>query len=203
MPFIEFPIKWQGETALFSAKHLYFEMSTVANRIASIARETLDKENKNATGNLYRDVVWEMPLTGQEFSLTFPFKKSPYWNFVDKGVQGFASNAKAPNSPFKFGSGTGPKGKLIPAIDRWAIVKGLPDLRDEKGRFVPRQQMIKRIARSVYLYGIRPTYFISDPFEMLYNQSIPRLEAAFKMDVEDFLKEKFPEEMEVTFKITI
>jgi hypothetical protein len=203
MPFIEFQVLWQGELKPFSCKQLYTEMALTADRIAAIARETLDNQNKNATGNLYRDVVWEMPLGDKGFTLTFPFKKSPYWNFVDKGVQGFASNAKAPNSPFKFGSGTGPKGKLIPAIDQWTISKGLPEIRDARGRFVPRQQMVKRIARSVYLYGIKPTYFISDPFAMLYTQAIPKLEKAFKLDVEDFLTKNMPEEMGVTFKISI
>jgi hypothetical protein len=38
---------------------------------------------------------------------------------------------------------------------------------------------------------------------MLYTQAIPKLEKAFKLDVEDFLTKNMPEEMGVTFKISI
>ena len=73
------------------------------------------------------------------------------------------NNKKAPQSPFKFGSGTGPKGKLIPAIDKWVVVKPIKDARDAKGRFIPRKSLVRAISTNIYKYGIEPTPFIRPP----------------------------------------
>lgn len=203
MPYIEFKVQWKGELVPLSAKWLYAEVQTMADAVVDAARQILKDQNKNATGTLFRDVVWELPLEGNTFTLVFPFRNSPYWKFVDQGVQGAISNAKAPNSPFKFGTGSGPPGGLVPAIDKWVIVKRLPDTRDARGKFIPRKRMVRAIARSVYLYGIKPTNFISDPLLMLFNQAKPKLEKGIRMDVEDFLGKNFPKEFQVTFKIEI
>lgn len=147
------------------------------------ARSNLKKEGKIASGRLYKNI--RLSITASEHIVNIqPFMKgADYWQYVDQGVQGAKSNVLAPDSPFKFGSGTGPKGKLVPAIDKWTIVKPIKEVRDERGRFIPRKRLVRMIARSVYLKGLRPTYFISDPFEKLIDRYLDKLGEAFAEDV--------------------
>jgi len=111
-----------------------------------------------------------------------------YGAFVDKGVKGKTSSNKAPNSPFKFGSGTGKKGGLTKGINQWVKQKGF-QFRDRKsGRFLSYDSTAYLITRSIFHKGIKPSLFFTKPFEEGYKKYIDiDLLKAFGQDIETMI----------------
>ena len=97
---------------------------------------------------------------------------------------------KAPASPYKFGSGLGKPG-LRTAIDRWTITKGIPGIRDEKGRFIPRKSLVRLMSRSIYLSGLSPTYFFTDAQEIYNRQITKKIKNSYLTDLRLKLLETF------------
>jgi hypothetical protein len=155
-----------------------------------MAADVLDANDKNATGNLKRGISPVLFQEGNKFGVKMEFpSKLDYAAYVDKGVQGAKSSRKAPDSPFRFGSGTGKKGTLLPAIRAWIPQKGISnvDWRDKGGRFLSYDSMARKISRSIYLYGIKPTPFITEPLEKLFKKYAPKLEASLFRDIKNSL----------------
>ena len=126
------------------------------------AQDFLTSSGKSNTGTLRDSLRFE--TTQKDGNYTGLFFSAEYGEFVRLGVQGKgpftgAQPNKAPKSPFKFGSGKG-KGKIVPAIDRWVITRGIPGIRDSKGRFIPRKSLVFLIARKIFRFGIKPTNYI-------------------------------------------
>ncbi len=168
------------------------------------ARHTLDKENKNASGNLRKSVSYEYTVNrDNSLTLGFTFKGADYWQYVEYGVGGFlrGQKDKAPDSPFRFGTNTGRPGGLRGGIDRWVIQKKLPGFRDAKGRFVPRKQRVQVISRNIYLYGIEPTPFASESMDMIFTKWKSRLELAWTKDLEAELDQTFKDEIIITISL--
>jgi hypothetical protein len=150
------------------------------------ARHYLDQKGKNATGNLRKSVDFQYSVDDKNvLNISFTYEGADYWMYVEYGVGGALGGPenKAPDSPFSFGSGSGRKGGLRGAIDRWVITKKLPGFRDAKGRFVPRKQQVARISRKIYLYGIKPTPFSEESLTKVYERYKPELELAMQKDV--------------------
>ena len=169
--------------------------SNYRRAVVRAARSNLRKLGKNASGRLSKSL--SVAVRKEDYLFEWYPDGLPYWQFVDYGVQGAKSNLKAPESPFKFGTGTGPKGKLVPAIDKWVVVKPIPDARDEKGKFIPRKDMVRSIARSVYLNGLETTYFFTDPIFNLWKRYELQFEDAMFVDVDAALSEKIPTDIKM------
>ena len=108
--------------------------------------------------------------------------------FQDKGVKGKSSSAKAPNSPFKFGTGTGRKGGLSEGINKWVKRKRF-QFRDKKsGKFLSYDSTAFLISRSIYHKGIAPSLFFTKPFEKAFKNLNKDLVEAYKLDVEQLMK---------------
>jgi hypothetical protein len=111
-----------------------------------------------------------------------------YGQFQDKGVKGKFSSLKAPNSPFKFGSGTGKKGGLTEGINKWVKARRIQFKRKD-GKFMSYESTAFLITRSVYAKGIRPSLFFTKPFEAGYKKYITEdLIKGFALDVQDLMK---------------
>ena len=111
-----------------------------------------------------------------------------YGTFQDKGVKGKSSSSKAPNSPFRFGSGTGRKGGLTEGINKWVQRKRF-QFRDRKsGRFLSYKSTAFLISRSIYQKGIAPSLFFTKPFEKAFKGLSKDLLEPFKLDIETFMK---------------
>lgn len=123
----------------------------------------LDSINKSNTGALASSLRASARIEGEKIYLEF--FGANYSEFVRQGVRGSASSKKAPSSEFRFGSGSGEKGGLRRAIDRWVITKGINGVRDKKGRFIKRKSLVFLISRKIYRFGIRPTNFIFPFFQ--------------------------------------
>lgn len=139
----------------------------------------------NSSGKLSESLDYELKVNPN--SVEFDFFAEDYWKFVDKGVKGKTSSAKAPNSPYQFGSGTGKKGGLRASIDKWVIRKGLKNVRDEKGKFINRKQMVSMISSSIYNKGITATEFFSKPFDEAFKKLPDEILEAYGKDFDKFL----------------
>ncbi len=152
------------------------------------ARISLRKQDKVNTGALYNS----MSVTVGEDNEGYFVNITPqvhYWEFVDKGVQGASRNifSRQSESPFKFGSGKGPRG-LRGAIDKWVVQKNIEGTRDAQGRFVTRKSMVFMISRAIYNRGLKPTFFISDTRKRLKVKALQWLGLALGQDVANALR---------------
>jgi hypothetical protein len=146
------------------------------------SRSNLTKGGKNNTKSLYNSIKGEV-VTENNFTIV-GFTMDDYGTFVDLGVKGKTSSNKAPNSPYKFGSGSGRKGGLTQGINKWVKQKGF-QFRDKKGRFLSYDSTAYLITRSIFHKGIKPSLFFTKPFEAGYKKYIDiDLVKAFGQDVE-------------------
>jgi len=147
------------------------------------SRSNLTKGGKNVSKKLYDSLKGEI-VTENGFSIV-GFSMDDYGAFQDKGVRGKSSSAKAPNSPFKFGSGTGKKGGLTQGINKWVRTKGFQFRDKTSGKFMSYQATAFLITRSIFHKGIKPSLFFTKPFEAGYKKYIDvDLIKAFGQDVE-------------------
>lgn len=151
-------------------------------RVIQQSRSNLSKGKKNATSSLYRSLAFKGSAKGEKFSGQFYMED--YWAFVDAGVKGKESSTKAPNSPFRFGTGTGRKGGLRDSIPKWVQSKRF-QFRDKKGKFLSYEQTGFIIARSIYKKGIKPSYFFSKPFGLAMSKLPYEIAEAMKITKED------------------
>ena len=147
------------------------------------SRSNLTKGGKNVSKELYNSLKGEI-VTENGFSIV-GFSMADYGAYKDKGVKGKTSSNKAPNSPFKFGSGTGKKGGLTKGINQWVKQKGF-QFRDRKsGKFLSYDSTAYLITRSIFNKGIKPSLFFTKPFEAGYKKYIDvDLLKAFGQDIE-------------------
>jgi hypothetical protein len=147
------------------------------------SRSNLTRTKHNNTSSLYKSLNGEV-VTEKNFTIV-GFQMNDYGTFVDLGVKGKTSSNKAPNSPYKFGSGSGQKGGLTKGINKWVKQKGF-QFRDKKtGRFLSYESTAYLITRSIFHKGIKPSLFFTKPFEAGYKKYIEvDLIKAFGQDVE-------------------
>lgn len=146
------------------------------------SRSNLSKLKHNNTGSLYKSIKGKVLQDKNYFIVGFEYDY--YGEFLDKGVKGKASSSKAPNSPYKFGNKTGRKGGLTEGIQKWVKQKGI-QFRDKKsGKFLTYQSTAFIIARSIYMTGIKSSFFFTKPFEAGYKKYIQtELVKALKIDL--------------------
>jgi hypothetical protein len=147
------------------------------------SRSNLSKSSKNNSKELYNSLKGEV-VTENNYTIV-GFQMADYGTFVDLGVKGKTSSNKAPNSPYKFGSGTGKKGGLTKGINQWVKQKGF-QFRDRKsGKFLSYDSTAYLITRSIFHKGIKPSLFFTKPFEAGYKKYIDTdLIKAFGQDIE-------------------
>ena len=74
------------------------------------------------------------------------------------------------------------------AIERWAKIKGIPQFRDKKGRYISNDARTFLLSRSIAKKGIRPFPFFTDAIEQATQQLYNNLEDALVEDLEDSLE---------------
>ena len=162
------------------------ELKNFAKYVVTKARINLRGSDKNSSGKLAKSLDSDVKVSKNSFQLAFMMED--YGVFQDKGVRGKSSSAKAPNSPFKFGSGTGRKGGLSEGINKWVKRKRF-QFRDKKsGRFLSYDSTAFLISRSIYQKGIAPSLFFTKPFEKAFKGLNKDLVEAYKLDVEALMK---------------
>ena len=188
-----------GESVPMYMNQLKRAMDKIGKRVVSNARKVLKKQKKVVTGTLSKSLFYT--IDGSKDSIELNFEgTAPYWDFVEQGVQGLISNKKAPDSPFKFGSGDFEGGgTLRGGIDRWVIQKPVGAIRDSKGRFIKRKQMVSAISGKIYNYGIAPPNYYAIALDNGYKKSKKLIGEAIGTDVETFVEQN----MRGIYNITI
>jgi len=149
------------------------------------SKANLDTLKKNASGNLKKSIKGTYKVSKNSFQLNFQMED--YGTFQDLGVRGFKSEEKAPDSPYKMGRGTAPKGMFKTAINAWVVRKGIAP-RDAKGKFIDRKLLNYRIRKSIYETGLKTTNFFTEPFETAFKDLPEEIVEAYGLDIEGLLK---------------
>ena len=154
--------------------------------IVQQSRTNLTKKGKKDTGDLYNSIGYDLNVSKNSFSLSF--KMVDYGTFIDKGVKGVSSSSKAPNSPFKFGTGTGRSGGLTMGINSWVKRKRIQFKNRGNGRFMSYDQTAYLIRNSIWNKGLQTTNFFERPFELAFKKLPDEVVEAYGLEVEDLLK---------------
>jgi len=158
-------------------------LDTFGRKVVQTARGILNAKGKNASGDLGSSLGYFIKVYPSG-AIDMSFVAEGYAKFVDKGVKGSKSSAKAPNSPYKYTNKQPPSG----VIDKWVVRKGIQGARDEKGRFIKRKSLVYAMARSIKLYGVKPTNFFTDAFNVAYRDLPQEFIKAYANDTQQFLK---------------
>jgi len=162
------------------------ELKNFAKYVVTKSRINLRSSDKNSSGKLAKSLDSDVKVSKNSFQLEFVMEE--YGIFQDKGVRGKSSSAKAPNSPFRFGTGTGKKGGLSEGINKWVKRKRF-QFRDRKsGKFLSYDSTAFLISRSIYHKGIAPSLFFTKPFEKAFKSLDKDIVKAFRLDVEALLE---------------
>lgn len=165
------------------------ELNKFGKYVQQQAKSNLSKKKKKDTSTLYNGINYKTIATKNGAVLTFDFKDAnSYWEFVDKGVKGFSSSAKAPTSPFKFGTGTGKKGGLTSGINGWVKRKRIQFKDRKSGQFLSYKSTAFLIMRSIWNKGLATTNFFTKPFEAAFLRLPDDIYAAYGLEVEKQIK---------------
>ena len=195
-------VKLGGKRRKISLNNFDRALNWLADTVITDAKNILAEQDKVVTGMLQQSLQYDIVETDEGVVINYT-GAVPYWDFVEQGVKGAASSNKAPNSEYQFGSGTGPKGTLRPAIRKWITDRGISNAkwRDKSGRFLSYDAMSRRISRSVYLTGIKPSNYYTLAIDKGWSRKTQKLSKAFGKDLEVFLDSEFGKEytIEIVF----
>ena len=133
-----------------------------ANQVVLLAKANLVRGRKIATGTLYNSVSYEVNRSTGEID----FYYDDEGNFVESGRK---------------------PGKFPPpqAIAKWAKIKGIPQFRDKKGRYISNDSRAFLLARAINKKGIKPFPFYDDAIEESINQLTESQEDTLALAIED------------------
>ena len=177
---------------MLADKYLQDELNKFAKYVIQQSRSNLTKGSSdygtyNDTKTLYNSLKGNVIPTKNGASLNI--EMADYGKFKDKGVRGKSSSAKAPNSPFRFGSGTGRKGGLTEAMEGYVKRRKI-QFRDKKtGKFLSYESTAYLIARSIYQKGTKASLFFTKPFIAAFKRLPDDLIEAYSLGLEkDLIK---------------
>jgi hypothetical protein len=148
------------------------------------SRSNLSRQGKNNTKGLYNSIKGGSKVSKNSIALWFEMKE--HGEYQDKGVKGKKSSAKAPKSPFKFGTGTGRKGGLTEGIEKWVTRKRF-QFKNKDGKFMSYKSTAWLITKSIYNKGLKPSMFFTKPFEKAYKSLPTELIDKYGLTMEDQL----------------
>jgi len=165
------------------------ELDKFGKYVKQQAKSNLSKRKKKDTSALYDGVNYKVENNDNITTLFFTFGNAEdYWEFVDKGVKGVSSSAKAPMSPFKFGTGTGKKGGLTNGINGWVSRKRIQFKDKKTGKFLSYKSTAFLIMRSIWNKGIATTNFFTKPYEQAFQRLPEDIYMAYSLEVDEKLK---------------
>jgi hypothetical protein len=176
------------------------ELNRFSKSVIKEARKNLTTLKKNNTKGLYESLKGNVKAMPNSFYMDF--EMNDYGKFQDKGVKGkdpskVSKNARikgqqAPNSPYKFGSGStsGQWGTFVSNIEKWAKKRNIR-FRDDKGKYKKGgySTIAQIIAGNIYNRGIRPSLFFTTPFEAAFKRLPDELVEKFGLDAMNLFKQ--------------
>ena len=136
------------------------------DHIIAQAKRNLTNKDKNVSKKLYNSIEGEVKVFPNSIGMYFSMED--YWAYQNLGVKGKKSASKAPQSPYRFGSGTGKKGGLTAAMEKWVVQRRIQFKDRKSGKFMSYKSTAWLITRSIYSKGIKPSLFFTKPFEAAY-----------------------------------
>lgn len=136
------------------------------DHIIAQAKRNLTNKDKNVSKKLYNSIEGEVKVFPNSIGMYFSMED--YWAYQDLGVKGKNSASKAPQSPYRFGSGTGKKGGLTAAMEKWVTQRRIQFKDRKSGKFISYKSTAWLMTRSIYSKGIKPSLFFTKPFEAAY-----------------------------------
>lgn len=159
---------------------LQIELNKFRDYVISQARANLTRGGKNVSNSLYNSLKGNVKAMPNSFIMDFSMEE--YGFYQDQGVKGKKSSSKAPSSPFKFGSGKGPKGGLTSGINNWVRKKRFQFSDKKTGKFLSYDSTAFLITRSIYNKGIAPSLFFTTPFNKAFKNLPDDLVKAYGLD---------------------
>lgn len=151
--------------------------------VVSQSKANLTRGGKNVTKSLYNSIKGEI-VSESNYTIV-GFIMDEHGAYQDQGVRGAKSSSRAPNSPFRFGSGKGRPGGLSEGIGKWVEKKRIQFRDKETGKFMSYKSTASIIARSIFNKGLKPSLFFTKPFKKGYTKYIDiDLIKAFSIDVD-------------------
>ena len=136
------------------------------DHIIAQAKRNLTNKDKNVSKKLYNSIEGTVKVMPNSIGMYFNMEE--YGAYQDQGVKGKNSASKAPQSPYRFGSGTGKKGGLTAAMEKWVLHRRIQFKDRKSGKFMSYKSTAWLITRSIYSKGIKPSLFFTKPFEAAY-----------------------------------
>ena len=148
------------------------------------AKRELLRQGKSVSGTLLESLKSGEPIL-QDGVLSTDIEMAKYGEFVDKGVSGIKQKY---NTPYSYKKKMPPPSKL----DKWVVRRGIAP-RDKKGKFLPRKTVLFLIARGIYQNGMKPSLFLTTPFNRMRKELPVMLTTAFTEDAKAVLTIKLNE----------
>lgn len=161
-------------------------LSKFVKYVVTQSKSNLTRQDKNVKKKLYNSIKGDS-FVGKN-SIGIYFEMEEYGEFQDLGVKGKSSSSKAPNSPFRFGSGTGKKGGLTSGILEWVRARRFQFKDKQTNRFMSYENTAYLITRSIYQKGIKPSRFFSKPFEAGFQRLPDEVVESYGLDLEKLMK---------------
>lgn len=166
---------------------IYKALDRFVKHVTSRAKANLTNGDRNVSKRLYNSIKGEVTINSERTTVKFFMEK--YGDFQDQGVKGKNSSAKAPNSPFKFGSGRGKAGGLTDSIQKWVEARRLQFKDRKTGKFMSYRATAFLITRSIYSKGLKPTLFFTKPYQAALKNLPQELAKEYGLEVKKLFKE--------------
>ncbi len=166
---------------------IYKALDRFVKHVTSRAKANLTNGDRNVSKRLYNSIKGEVTINSERTTVKFFMEK--YGDFQDQGVKGKNSSAKAPNSPFKFGSGRGKEGGLSQSIQKWVEARRFQFKDRKTGKFMSYRATAFLITRSIYSKGLKPTLFFTKPYQAALKNLPQELAKEYGLEVTKLFKE--------------
>ena len=166
---------------------IYKALDRFVKHVTSRAKANLTNGDRNVSKRLYNSIKGEVTINSERTTVKFFMEK--YGDFQDQGVKGKNSSAKAPNSPFKFGSGRGKAGGLTESIQKWVEARRFQFKDRKSGKFLSYRATAFLITRSIYSKGLKPTLFFTKPYQAALKNLPQELAKEYGLEVKKLFKE--------------
>jgi len=174
-------------------------LKSVQQSLNEFRDHVISEAKRNAPkslGNLQNSIKGYVKESPNSIQVTF--EMSEYGWYQNEGVRGanpsnVSPNAKikgqqAPNSRFKFGSGSkrGTWGTFVNSIETWAKRRNIR-FRDAKGKYAKGnyKSLAYVIARNIYSRGLKPSLFFTKPFEAAFKRLPDTLVEKYGLEAEE------------------
>ena len=151
-----------------------------ADYVIQQSRSNLTKGKINASKELYNSFKKNLVVSPNSIQMSIEAKG--YWKFVDAGVKGTESGRS--NEGYAYTNKKPPLKEMI----RYAKVKPIKPRDKKTGRFITDNAFGFILQNHIFKHGIKPTKFLTTPFERAFKALPEEVVEAYGLDLESFFE---------------